>query len=198
MKFFKHLNVVLKHKHYVFYYARHMGIFFTGLFHDMSKFSPTEFNRSVKYYAGDKSPTITERQDNDGFSYICAHHVGRNKHHWQYWVDYALNDIVIMRIPYRHNVEYVADIMAASKVYHPKDFNFMVVYNYFLKHSEHYLMHPASKEFILWCVKKANDDGLKTLKKKILKAKYAEIAAKYPPSIFLPLHDLNFSLLEIK
>ena len=38
---------------------------------------------------------IIERKDNDGFSYICARHVGRNKHHWQYWVDYTNHDIIV-------------------------------------------------------------------------------------------------------
>ena len=67
---FKHLITVLKHKHYVFKYARKLHIPWLGFKHDLSKFSYTEFHLSAKYYAGDKSPTIIERQYNDGVSKI--------------------------------------------------------------------------------------------------------------------------------
>ena len=122
MKFFKHLWVVLKHKHNVTYYASKLGIFWTGFVHDLTKFTPTEFGLSVKYFHGKKSPTIVERADNDNFSYICVAHTGRNKHHWQYWVDYTRYEMVVNRIPYKHSLEYVADVLSASKVYNPKDF----------------------------------------------------------------------------
>ena len=153
MKFFKHLWVVIKHKSNVLYYASKLGIFWTGLVHDLTKFTPTEFNRSVKYFHGKKSPTIVERASHDNFSYICVAHTGRNKHHWQYWVDYTRWEIVVNKIPFRHALEYVADVLSASKVYNPKDFNFMVAHDYFKEHSKTYLMHPATKEFILWCTK---------------------------------------------
>ena len=54
MKFFKHLFTVIKHKHYVFLNACKLHIPFLGFKHDLSKFHPTEFFRSVKYFAGDK------------------------------------------------------------------------------------------------------------------------------------------------
>ena len=83
-----------KHKYNVLVFASKLGIFWTGLVHDLTKFTPTEFGLSVKYFHGKKSPTIVERKDNDGFSYLCVAHTGRNKHHWQYWVDYTREDII--------------------------------------------------------------------------------------------------------
>ena len=68
MKFFKHLGVVLKHKYNVIKFASKFGIFWTGLVHDLTKFTPEEFNRSVKYFHGKKSPTIVERAYHDNFS----------------------------------------------------------------------------------------------------------------------------------
>ena len=198
MKFFKHLWVVIKHKHNVLKYASKLGIFWTGLVHDMSKFTPLEFNRSVKYFHGHKSPTIVERGEHDNFSYICVAHTGRNKHHWQYWVDYTNTDIVVNRIPYRNSLEYVADVLSASKVYNPEDFTFMVAYNYFKEHSKTYLMHPATKEFILWCIKEVNDNGFKAVKKNITKNKYNEIALKYPNTIIVPISNVGLENFEIK
>ena len=198
MKFFKHLWVVIKHKSNVLYYASKLGIFWTGLVHDLTKFTPKEFNRSVKYFHGKKSPTIVERASHDNFSYICVAHTGRNKHHWQYWVDYTRWEIVVNKIPYRHALEYVADVLSASKVYNPKDFNFMVAHDYFKEHSKTYLMHPATKEFILWCIKEAHDNGFKAVKKKISKAKYIEISNKYTPTIIVPITNIGMENFEIK
>ena len=197
MKFFKHLRVVMKHKFLVFGNACKMGIPWIGLIHDTSKFTPTEFLLSAKFYMGDDSPTIKEREFNDGFSYICVHHTGRNKHHWQYWIDYNGKNMVINRIPYKHSVEYVCDIIAASRVYHPKDFKVQVVYDYFTNHMQRYVMHPATKEFIVWCVTEVMNKGFKAVKKKVTKAKYLEIAAKYPNTIMININHI-FEELQIQ
>ena len=53
---FRHFKKVCTHKHWVFYYCCKVGIPFQGLIHDLSKFSPTEFWESVKYYQGTSSP----------------------------------------------------------------------------------------------------------------------------------------------
>ena len=198
MKFFKHLWVVIKHKYNVLVFATKLGIFWTGLVHDLTKFTPTEFCLSVKYFHGKKSPTIVERKDNDNFSYLCVAHTGRNKHHWQYWVDYTRNDIIVNRIPYKHALEYVADVMSASKVYNPENFTFIVAYNYFKEHSQTYLMHPATKEFILWCIKEVNDFGFKSVNKKATKIKYDEIARKYANTIIVPITNVGLEHFAIK
>ena len=65
--FFGHLRVVLTHKHYVFKFCCRVGIPWQGLTHDLSKFSPTEFIPSVKYFQGDRSPIGEERRIN-GYS----------------------------------------------------------------------------------------------------------------------------------
>ena len=47
---FKHLKLIIKHRHRVIANASHMGIFFHALRHDLSKFSYLEFHTSSKYY----------------------------------------------------------------------------------------------------------------------------------------------------
>ena len=54
--FFGHLRNILVHKWWVFYYACKFGIPWRGFMHDWSKFHPTEFFESVKYYQGTLSP----------------------------------------------------------------------------------------------------------------------------------------------
>lgn len=194
----KHLFTVLKHKWLVFVYACRLHIPFTGLVHDLTKFSPTEFWLSSKYYAGDKSPTIVERKYNNSVSRITLHHTLRNKHHWHSYVDYLPDTFVIARINYKHSVEYVCDIISASKVYMGKGFKIRMAYDYFLSHSKTYLMHPANKEFILWCVNEIDTYGFKRMKKKYMKENYNRIIEKYDISIKIPFNDFNLDYLSIK
>lgn len=194
---FKHLKTVITHKHFVFLYACKLHIPFTGLMHDLSKFSFTEFWLSAKYYAGDKSPTIVERQYNNNISKITLHHTLINKHHWHPYVDYLPNVMVVAPINYRHSVEYVCDILAASKVYLKKEYTIRKTYDYFKHHSQTYLMHPGNKEFVLWCVNEIDTNGFK-IKKKVLKEKYKEIMAKYPIAIEVPWDNFSFDYFNIK
>ena len=51
-KFFGHFKNILVHKWWVLYYCHKFGITWRGIVHDLSKFHPTEFIESVKYYQG--------------------------------------------------------------------------------------------------------------------------------------------------
>ena len=63
------------------------GLYKQGLLHDLSKYSPTELKTGVKYWVGTRSPNSIERET-IGYSTAWLHHKGRNKHHWEYWVDF--------------------------------------------------------------------------------------------------------------
>ncbi len=96
-RWFGHLKTVLLHKYWVFRYALAAGIPFRGLLHDLSKFSPTEFGQSVRYYTGSRSPIHYAREANS-FSTAWLHHRGRNRHHFEYWVDNTA-DGALMTLP---------------------------------------------------------------------------------------------------
>ena len=48
----KHFCLVCRHKWVVFKLCCKIGVPWRGLVHDLSKFSPTEFSESVKYFNG--------------------------------------------------------------------------------------------------------------------------------------------------
>lgn len=83
---FKHFKKICTHKHWVFYYCRKAGIPLQGLVHDLSKFSLIEFWEGVKYYQGMSSPIDACKKDK-GWSGAWLHHKGRNKHHYEFWMD---------------------------------------------------------------------------------------------------------------
>ena len=86
--------------------------------HDLSKYTEEEYDPYDNYFYGNKTEKVKRE-----FDYAWLNHIHQNPHHWQYWVDYTRWEIVVNKIPYRHALEYVADVLSASKVYNPKDIN---------------------------------------------------------------------------
>ena len=120
--FMNHLRTVVRHKELVMIGCFRVGLYRQGLLHDLSKFSPTEFLVGARYFQGNRSPNNAERED-IGYSSSWLHHKGRNRHHFEYWVDYNLrgkdgeSPLVPVKMPGRFVVEMLMDRIAASKVY---------------------------------------------------------------------------------
>lgn len=96
-----------------------VGLYKQGLLHDLSKYSWEEFRIGVKYYQGDRSPNAAEKEEK-GYSVAWLHHKGRNKHHFEYWIDFAPDKsagLIGNEMPLKYLVEMVMDRIAASKVY---------------------------------------------------------------------------------
>ena len=117
---FLHTALVLRHKHRVFINCVKCGLPYRGLVHDLSKFSPTEFFESVRYYQGTRSPVGVARRE-QGISRAWLHHKGRNKHHIEYWFDQDCAEHPM--IPYKYAVECVCDKLAATRTYAGKNYN---------------------------------------------------------------------------
>ena len=165
-KFFKHLHLINKHRFYVLIHCAKCGIFFRGLVHDLSKYSPVEFWESVKYFNGEHSPIEDCRKEN-GYSMAWLNHKGRNRHHFEYWYDHYCNTQPI--IPYKYLIECICDRISASKIYFGKNFEKQSVLNYWLD-GDYKLNHinPKVKEFIT----KVFTDYTQRPEKEILNKKY--------------------------
>lgn len=113
-----HFRTITRHRHLVIRHCWKAGIFWQGLRHDLSKYSPTEFLPSARYYQGNRSPNEKEREVL-GYSVAWMHHKGRNKHHFEYWNDYNPKEKRVMpvKMPARYLAEMFCDRLAASKVY---------------------------------------------------------------------------------
>ena len=85
-----HFRTISEHRHLVCRYCLRLGLIRQGLTHDLSKYSPEEFWRGARYYQGYRSPNDAERAET-GMSRAWLHHKGRNKHHFEYWIDWQLN-----------------------------------------------------------------------------------------------------------
>lgn len=119
--FFQHLKTVCKHKFYVAKYCFKAGLYWQGLVHDLSKFSPTEFFESVRYYQGTRSP-IDACKEANGMSMAWLHHKGRNKHHYEYWQDNFDKGTTHLTMPFKYALEMICDYLAAGNAYNGKKF----------------------------------------------------------------------------
>lgn len=116
----EHFKTITKHKIMVMGYCFRIGLYKQGILHDLSKYSPAEFMVGCRYYQGTRSPNNAEREAT-GMSLSWLHHKGRNKHHFEYWVDYTSprSDTVIagVQMPRKYVAEMIMDRICASRVY---------------------------------------------------------------------------------
>lgn len=148
MKVFKHIRTILIHKYWVAKYCFKFGLYWQGIVHDLSKFHPTEFFESVKYYTGTRSP-IDLCKEKNGYSMAWFHHRGRNKHHYEYWCDNFERGTTTVRMPYRYATEMVCDYIAAGKAYNGKDFTFEQELKWWLDFKMPISkMHPDTKKYV--------------------------------------------------
>ena len=114
-----HLKTISRHKALVTGYCFRMGLIRQGVLHDLSKYSPVEFLEGARYWQGSRSPNNAAREET-GVSMAWLHHKGRNRHHFEYWIDYGINCDKIIRgvqIPRKYIAEMIADRISASRVY---------------------------------------------------------------------------------
>lgn len=156
----KHFVTITKHRHKVIANCRKAGIFWQGLRHDLSKYSPTEFIPGAKYFQGTRSPNEKERELY-GCSLAWMHHKGRNRHHYEYWNDYnpKTKQIENVEMPLRFVVEMFCDRVAASKIYNGKDYTDAHPYEYFLRIKGKHRMHPKTEELLNTLLEMLRDKG---------------------------------------
>ena len=161
VKPWQHFKTITYHRYLVMCGCFRVGLFWQGLTHDLSKYSPTEFWTGARYYQGTRSPNAAEREDK-GYSEAWMHHKGRNRHHYEYWTDMSRQtrcyESVIM--PRKYLVEMVMDRRAACKVYQGKAYTDGSALAYFAKSRERELMHPETKrqlEYILTMLRDAGE-----------------------------------------
>ena len=148
----RHFCTVMRHKWLVAKGCFQIGLYWQGIFHDMSKFSPTEFLVGVRYFQGNRSPNNAEREA-IGYSSAWLHHKGRNKHHYEYWIDYSMHGIpggmAPVPMPDRYIAEMIMDRIAASKVYQGANYKDSCPLEYYYEGTQNAPLHPETREKLL-------------------------------------------------
>lgn len=178
MKGLQHFSTITNHKLLVMKYCFRVGLYKQGLLHDLSKYSLTEFGVGIKHYQGNESPNNAERLVR-GYSSAWLHHKGRNKHHFEYWIDYSVNrgeGLVGMRMPVEYVVEMFIDRMCASKNYNKESYTDKDPIDYYEKGKHAQLMHKDTRalleKLLHMLAEKGEERTLQYIKKVVLKRGY--------------------------
>ena len=166
MKAWGHFKTITKHKLMVMKYCFRAGLYKQGLLHDLSKYSPTEFLVGCKYYQGHRSPNNAEREAT-GVSTSWLHHKGRNRHHFEHWVDYSLDgEHVIMgaQMPRKYVAEMIMDRISACRTYMGDAYTQEKPLEYYRKGKDSlWFIHPQTKKELEGLLRILNDYGEDTV-----------------------------------
>ena len=160
----KHFRTITKHRHKVIIHCFKAGIGFQGLFHDLSKYSPTEFIQGAKYYLGTRSPNEKEREL-FGYSLAWMHHKGRNRHHFEYWNDLNTQTkrYEPVPMPLKYVTEMFCDRVAASKIYQGDKYTDSSALEYYRWGNARSKMHESTADLLEeWLCMLANEGEKKT------------------------------------
>lgn len=178
-QFYGHLKTINHHKVLVTKLLFRCGLYKQGILHDLSKYHPVEFLAGVKYYQGYRSPINAEKEVK-GYSLGWLHHKGKNKHHWEYWLDNAnrksddvVHGITAIEMPKEYVVEMVCDRIAASMNYQKEKYTDASALEYFLNGKDSVFMHPntykLTKHLLTYLKKNGLDKTILYMRKYVLK-----------------------------
>ncbi len=178
-----HFKTITNHKYIVAKECFKIGLYKQGILHDLSKYSPSEFLVGIRYYQGTRSPNDAER-DKIGYSNAWLHHKGRNKHHYEYWIDYskkaAPGEMLPVRMPDKYIAEMLMDRIAASKVYQGKAYTDAAPLAYFYQGTNNAAIEEETKKILLYYLEMLKEKGEKEtfrcIKENLVKQKKHEKA----------------------
>lgn len=157
-RFWKHLGTVNQHRYEVLKNCFACGLYQQGLTHDLSKYSPSEFWVSVRYFQGWRSPYVYEKEL-FGYSAGWLHHKGRNRHHWEYWYDMINGEWIPIRMPQKYVIEMVCDRVAACRIYQKEKYTQESALNYYLQKNDKKYMHPETASLLEMILREIAERG---------------------------------------
>ena len=147
-KFFSHLKTVNTHRKWVRHYCFKAGLYWQGLTHDLSKYSPVEFFESVKYYQGNRSPIDACKEDK-GYSKAWFHHKSHNKHHREFWTDNYDKGTSCVPMPKKYAKEMLCDFLGAGRAYSGNNFKYYDEWVWWENQMDRNIcIHPLTAYFI--------------------------------------------------
>ena len=176
MQAWNHFKTITHHRRLVRQGCFKVGLYWQGLIHDLSKYSPAEFLTGVRFYQGNRSPNAREREVK-GYSEAWMHHKGRNKHHYEYWSDLSLASrrYEYFPMPRKYLVEMVMDRRAACMTYQGKNYTCASPLIYLQSSKERLLMNEQTQRELEYILTMLRDEGeektFRYLKEEVLTGK---------------------------
>lgn len=154
-----HLKTINKHKYMVTKLCFRCHLYKQGILHDLRKYSICELKTGFKYYQGYRSPIDAQKED-IGHSLSWLHHKGRNKHHWEYWLDNGPNGIQPVKMPTNYVIEMFCDRVAASMIYQKEQYKDDSALIYYENGRNRIMIHPETDKLIHHLLQYLANNGL--------------------------------------
>lgn len=154
-----HLKTITKHKIVVGKLLCKCGLYKQALTHDLSKYSLIELKTGFNYYQGFRSP-IEQERETKGYSLGWLHHKGRNKHHWEYWMDNSPEGLTPLEMPLRYVIEMFCDRVAASMVYLGDKYNNNSPLDYYENSKSFIILNHKTRELLEFLLNSLANNGL--------------------------------------
>ena len=114
-----------------------------------------------------------------GDSVAWLHHKGRNKHHFEYWIDFAPDKsagLIGNEMPLKYLVEMVMDRIAASKVYKGDAYTDACPWEYYARGQDYAVMHKKTRAQLEKLLLMLKDEGEEKTFAYIQEAAEAQVA----------------------
>ena len=99
-------------------------------------------------------------KEEKGYSLGWLHHKGRNKHHWEYWLDFGVDGIYACKMPTNYVIEMFCDRVAASMIYQKENYTDSSALEYYENGRGKILIHPETDALIHHLLKYLSEYGL--------------------------------------
>lgn len=173
-----HFRTITHHKLLVMEHCFKVGLYKQGLQHDLTKYLPVEFSTGARYWQGTLSPNTAERKEL-GVSPAWLHHKGVNKHHFEYWIDFAPDASGRLEgkpMPTRYVVEMFCDRVAACKVYQGEAYTQASALEYYQRSKASNLIHPDSaallEGMLEYLAEHGEDEAFAAIRQYIVKERF--------------------------
>lgn len=146
----KYFLYVFWHKIYVGKACFGYGLYWAGIIHDWSKFTPSEWFPYVDNFFLNPPPRKEQKeghfQEPTGtlFDYAWLYHQRRNPHHWQYWILVQDKDpTIFLEMPRKYAIEMVCDWEGAGLAQGKPD-----IAGWYIKNRDKIKLHPRTRELV--------------------------------------------------
>ena len=105
------------------------------------------------------------------------HHKGRNKHHFDYWMDYSIpqKKVIPVKMPLVYVIEMFCDRVAACKTYQKDKYTQTSALEYYNRRSSEEYMHPETKallcKLVTMLAEKGEKETFRYIRKELRKSK---------------------------
>ena len=162
----KYFSYIFRHKLYVSLTCFEYGLYWRGLTHDLSKFSPSEWFPYANHdFDKEKDETGYYKPTDTGdaaFDFAWLLHQKRNDHHWQWWIlseDDGGEKIIAMSSDAK--LEMICDWCGASKA--QGNGGWKGVRQWYKKNKGKMRLHPDTVYWVEWQMKAIDEYGKPTI-----------------------------------